>query len=223
MNNKYLDKEKTIGLIGSNHIFSNQLKSYDYKVFQYGRNTNPSIDFNSPNVNEMIMQVIHSEDIDRYIILSGHLQSKKISEQNREEIVKSIFINSVGPILFSEYLLQNRPNARLIIIGSESGFKGSYDLTYGLSKSSIRMYVKQKKVKENQQILLISPSTIEDFGMTERRQDKDRLTTYRQNHPKKRFLYSEELSTLIINLFNSTNFLTNEEINLNGGKFSLME
>ena len=223
MNNKYLDKEKTIGLIGSNHIFSNQLKSYDYKVFQYGRNTNPSIDFNSPNVNEMIMQVIHSEDIDRYIILSGHLQSKKISEQNREEIVKSIFINSVGPILFSEYLLQNRPNARLIIIGSESGFKGSYDLTYGLSKSSIRMYVKQKKVKENQQILLISPSTIEDFGMTERRQDKDRLTIYRQNHPKKRFLYSEELSTLIINLFNSTNFLTNEEINLNGGKFSLME
>ncbi len=223
MNNKSLNKVKKIGLIGSNQNFSNQLELNDYKVFQYGRNTNPSIDFNSSNIHEMIMKVINSEDIDRYIILSGFLQSKKITEQNREEINKSIFINSIGPILFSEYLLRNKPNARLIIIGSESGFKGSYDLTYGLSKSSIRMYVKQKKVKENQQILLISPSTIEDFGMTERREDKDRLSTYRQNHPKKRFLYSKELSTLIINLFNSTNFLTNEEINLNGGKFSLME
>ena len=52
----------------------------------------------------MIMNVVDSEDIDRYIILSGFLQSKKISEQNREEIIKSIFINSIGPILFSEYL-----------------------------------------------------------------------------------------------------------------------
>ena len=38
-------------------------------------------------------------------------------------------------------------------------------------------------------ILLISPSTIEDFGMTERREDKDRLSTYRQNHPKKDFVF----------------------------------
>ena len=36
----------------------------------------------------MIMNVVDSEDIDRYIILSGFLQSKKISEQI-EEIIKA--------------------------------------------------------------------------------------------------------------------------------------
>ena len=41
MNNKSLNKERKIGLIGSNQNFSNQLKLNDYKVFQYGRNTNP--------------------------------------------------------------------------------------------------------------------------------------------------------------------------------------
>ena len=59
--------------------------------------------------------------------------------------------------------------------------------------------------------------------MTTRRDDIDILKKYKENHPKKRFLNSFELSELIINLFASTNYLTNIEISLNGGKFCLME
>ena len=110
----------------------------------------------------------------------------------------------------------------LIIIGSESGYKGSFDLSYALSKSSLKLYVEQKRLEENQQILLISPSTIGDLGMTIRRKDKENLEKYKEKHPKKRFLSSKELTDLIINLFASTNYLTNIEIGLNGGKFSLM-
>ena len=213
---------KEICLIGTNNLFSSQLENRGYKVNQFGRNTKISIDFNSELVKNEIKEIIDSQNTDKFIILSGFLQSKKISEQSREEIIRSFFINSIGPTLFAEYLFDKKNNARLIIIGSESGFKGSYDLTYALGKSSLKMYVKQKKIKINQQLLLLSPSTISDFGMTFRRNDKERLESYKENHPKKRFLSSDELSELIINLFSATNYLTNEEIKLHGGKFSLM-
>ena len=215
-------KENSICIIGTNNNVSSQFRLKGYNVSQYGRNTDPEIDFNSTKTNEMIKLIVDSQIGNKYIILSGFLQSKKILNQTKDEIINSIFVNSIGPTLFSEYLLNTNPNARLIIIGSESGYKGSYDLTYALSKSSLRMYVKQKRTKPNQQLLLISPSTIIDFGMTERRLDIQKLNQYRINHPKKRFLNSIELTDLIINLFSSTNYLSNEEINLNGGKFSLM-
>ena len=59
--------------------------------------------------------------------------------------------------------------------------------------------------------------------MTTRRDDIDILKKYKENHPKKRFLNSFELSELIINLFALTNYLTIIEISLNSGKFCLME
>ena len=85
------------------------------------------------------------------------------------------------------------------------------------------MYLKQRRVGINQQLLLISLSTLEDLGITERRNDVERLDQYMKNHRKKRFINSMELTDLIVNIFKSTKYLTNEEIYLDGGKFSQME
>lgn len=221
MNNSILQNK--ICLIGTNKILSNNLIDKGFTVSQYGRNTFPKLDFYSDNLANQYKHIIDNENSKKFIIVSGFLQQKEFSDQTKDEITKSFFINSVGPLLFAEYLFKKNSEARLIIIGSESGYKGSFDLSYALSKSSLKLYVEQKRLKENQQILLISPSTIGDLGMTTRRVDKKNLEKYKEKHPKKRFLSSKELTDLIINLFASTNYLTNIEIGLNGGKFCLMD
>ncbi len=218
-----MKNQKSICLIGTNKILAEKFQENGFYVNQYGRKTTPCIDFEKGEFRTKIKEIINIQSTNKYIINSGYLQSKKILDQNNQEITKSFFINSIGPIFFAEYLFSLKPDARLIIIGSESGYKGSFDMSYALSKSSLKLYVKQKKLSVKQQLLLISPSTISDFGMTLRRDDKEILKKYKENHPKKRFLNSFELSELIINLFASTNYLTNIEISLNGGKFCLME
>ena len=218
-----MKNQKSICLIGTNKILADNFQEKGFYVNQYGRKTTPCIDFEKREFRKRIEEIINIQNTNKYIINSGFLQSKKIIDQNNQEITKSFFINSIGPILFAEYLFSHKKDARLIIIGSESGYKGSFDMSYALSKSSLKLYVEQKKLSFDQQLLLISPSTISDFGMTSRRNDKDNLKKYKESHPKKRFLYSFELSELIINLFASTNYLTNIEISLNGGKFCLME
>ena len=218
-----INKKDSLCMIGSNQLLFNLLIERGFQVSQFGHNSNPSIDFNSLTINDSIKSLIDKQRTNNFIILSGFLQSKKITDQTRDEITKSFFINSIGPILFAEYLLKINSNARLIILGSESGYKGSYDLSYALAKSSLKLYIKQKKTKENQQLILLSPSTIENFGMTNRRLDQDRLDSYKSQHPMNRFLNPNELSDLIISLLKSTTYLTNTEIEVYGGKFSLMD
>ena len=217
-----MNKEK-INIIGTNQTIKNSLEIKGYDIEQFGRFTKPSIDFTSENLKSSIKKILETTLSNKFLILSGLLQEKKISEQSKSEIINSHLINSVGPVILCESILEKISNAQIILLGSESGFKGSYDLSYALAKSSLKMYVKQRQVKVNQKLLLISPSTIDDFGMTLRRKDFERLELYRAKHPKKRFLESEELACMIDFLFKFSVYLTNTEIELNGGKFSLMK
>jgi NADP-dependent 3-hydroxy acid dehydrogenase YdfG len=72
-----------------------------------------------------------------------------------------------------ERILTLVPNARICIIGSCSGIKGSYDQLYGASKAGIHYYVKTRKVLDTQQLIAVSPCIISDSGMTRRRSDYD--------------------------------------------------
>ena len=59
--------------------------------------------------------------------------------------------------------------------------------------------------------------------MTIKRKDKKNVKKSIKNNPKKRGLYSEEISKLIYDLsFNNTKYLTNTVVHVNGGKFSRM-
>ena len=217
-----MNKEK-INIIGTNQTIKNCLETKGYEIEQFGRFTKPSIDFTSENLKTSIKKILDLEVGNKFLILSGLLQEKTILEQSKSEIINSHLINSVGPVILCESILKKISNAQIILLGSESGYKGSYDLNYALAKSSLKMYVKQRQVKVNQKLLLISPSTIDDLGMTLRRKDIKRLELYRSNHPKKRFLKSEELVDMIDFLFKFSLYLTNTEIELNGGKFALMK
>ena len=59
--------------------------------------------------------------------------------------------------------------------------------------------------------------------MTINRKDKNNVKKSINNNPKKRGLYSKEISKLIYDLsFNNSKYLSNTVIHVNGGKFSRM-
>ncbi len=210
----------SICMFGSNSLLANHLVSSGFVVHQFGRRSTPTIDFTDMQFKHNLCQIVDQHSYSLYLFCSGLLRSKPILQQTSSEISDSLLVNSIGPVIASELILETNPNARVFLIGSESSRKGSFDMTYALAKGTLRTYVLNKRLLPLQQLLLLSPSTIEDLGMTARRTDIDRLNQYKTSHPKKRFLKSQELADIILNLFNSSIYLSNTEIEVNGGKFA---
>lgn len=219
---------KNIALVGNNSKLSKCIMEQfpNESVITFGRkHSTPDIVFNAEDVSTSAIKSLFNSHYDSYIFNIGFLQAKNILDQSTDEIYSSLAINAIFIIKCCEYILKTNSQARIFIIGSESGRKGSFDTTYFLSKSMLRSYVRQRNLNSpEQQLLLISPSTIEDSRMTEERDDRERLNHYRAQHPKKRFLSSNELAGYISELIkNPSTYLCNTEIEINGGKFARMK
>lgn len=216
---------KKILVIGASSYLSQSLASKlgHCDVCFIGRKTPEKLD--ALNLSSEYIKETISCNKDVYIFNLGLIQPKTIFEQSNEEIECSMRINLLFIVKCSEYILDNNSKAKILIIGSESGKKGSYDTTYFLAKAGLRAYVKERYLSSPyQQLLLFSPSTIGDSTMTLGRHDKDRLNEYMLNHPKKRFLYNSELASIISQFINDEfSYITNTEIEINGGKFARMK
>ncbi|EJG2003337.1 SDR family oxidoreductase [Vibrio parahaemolyticus] len=196
------------------------LKADAFNVRLYRRD---EVDFSNIELSKLVKNLdLNSE---YYVFSVGVLYPKNINQQSTDEVFNSISVNLISVVRICEYILSKNKKAKIIIIGSESGKKGSFDTTYFLSKSALKKYVQERHLEhEDQQILLISPSVIEDAGMTVRRSDIDTLEKNKQLHPKKRFLTSKEISGLVRFIIESKfDYLSNCEIEVNGGKFARMK
>ena len=169
---------------------------------------------------------ILSDEIGRVLVLYawGVLYPKQLMEQSWEEISYSYFVNQVLPIALMQKLNARNVDFKFLYISSESATKGSFDDTYFTAKTAVERFIREYRLKHvDSSILAIAPSTIEDAGMTLRRLDRDRVNQYRNAHPKRRFLFSDEVSDLIyFLLFRASSYLTNEVISVDGGKFARM-
>ena len=161
---------------------------------------------------------------DKIVILHSKLSSKSHLKKSLKDITNQICINLTSIIRICEIALNTNPKARIIILGSESGLKGSYDIIYALTKSSIHKYVEERKIKyKDQQLLCLAPSTISDGKMTLKRKDKKNVKNSININPKKRGINSKEISIFIYKLlFEITDYISNTTIHIKGGKFSRM-
>ena len=161
---------------------------------------------------------------DKIVILHSKLSSKSHLKKSLKDITDQICINLTSIIRICEIALSTNPKARIIILGSESGLKGSYDIIYALTKSSIHKYVEERKIKyKDQQLLCLAPSTISDGKMTLKRKDKKNVKKSININPKKRGINSKEISIFIYKLlFEITDYVSNTTIHIIGGKFSRM-
>ena len=213
---------KNILITGGSSKIGFHLKKFiskKYKIFSPQKK-----DWNLSNLNFSKEKINLIKKCDRIYLCHSILSNKKHLLKNEKEIYDQININLLSKIKICEIALKYNKKVRIFILGSESGLKGSFDIVYGLSKSSINKYVEERKIlHKKQQLICIAPSTIIDGKMTLSRKDQKNVKKSIKDNPKKRGLYSKEISKLIFDLsFNNTDYITNTVININGGKFSRM-
>lgn len=157
-------------------------------------------------------------DAERYLICQGLLRSKRSHDQTGEEREEGYAVNCWQVTDACERIFAANPRARVCVIGSESGFSGSFDDIYADAKRLLHEYIERKKLMPEQQLICIAPSIIEDAGMTARREDTDNLQRRMALNPKRRFLQSTEVAALIHHaLYVDQGYLTGTVIRMNGG------
>ena len=159
-----------------------------------------------------------------FIFTSAILRSKKIESQSFNEISEGMWVNVLSIVILINRILLLNKFSNIVIFGSESGQKGSYDEVYFLSKAALEAFVREKKIGyKDQTINMISPSMIRDARMTASRDDTWRVDQVEKDHPKKRLLHSVEIAHAINWLFSeNANYISNSVIQMNGGKFARM-
>jgi NAD(P)-dependent dehydrogenase (short-subunit alcohol dehydrogenase family) len=176
-----------------------------------------TIDFDSKKINLI-------KKVDKILLLQSVISSIPFLKRKSSDITNQVSINLLSIIKICEVALQYNKKVRIIILGSESGIKGSFDIVYSLSKAAIHKYVEERKISHpNQQLICIAPSTIIDSHMTVKRKDKKNVQKSIINNPKKRGILSKEISNLIYTLFyEQTDYISNTVIRVDGGKFARM-
>lgn len=144
---------------------------------------------------------------DRYVLAAGVLHQRQLHHQTPRELTESIAVNMVNVVRLCEHILETNTHARICVVGSESGFSGSYDMTYALAKAGVHKYVEWRKLGEFQQLVAVAPPVIADSGMTLRRKDyPDVLDTRRTVRASdvaivvKNLLYGPPISNTVIRL-----------------------
>ncbi|MDC1177932.1 hypothetical protein OAT26_01895 [Candidatus Pelagibacter sp.] len=176
---------------------------------------------NIENIKKLKKNIINSDVL---VLLHSIIIPKSHLKKNLSEKIKQIKINLLSTLEIVEIALKYNKNAKIFILGSESGKKGSYDIIYSLTKAALHKYIEERKILfPKQQLVGIAPSTIIDGKITLKRKDKENVKKSINLNPKKRGIFSNEISKLIYSLvFFNTDYISNIVIDVNGGKFSRM-
>lgn len=138
---------------------------------------------------------LHIPPADRYILAAGLLHQKPLADQTEKEVLASLSVNFINVIRVCERVLSENLEARICVIGSESGYRWSYDDAYAGAKAAIHSYVENRRVYRKQQLVCVAPTVISDSGMTMRRKD------YPEVLERRRTVTAKQVAEIISGLF----------------------
>jgi NAD(P)-dependent dehydrogenase (short-subunit alcohol dehydrogenase family) len=154
----------------------------------------------------------------RHLFCQGMITPRPVGQQTKLEWADSMAANCLDVIRQCDLILATNPKARIVVMGSESGYSGSFDGTYAAAKAGLHKYVETKALRPDQQLVAVAPTIIEDSGMTKRRDDKVNLDNRRAQHPKRRFLAMSEVCRMIhFLLYVDDGYTTGTVIRMHGG------
>lgn len=162
------------------------------------------------------------DDGERFLFCTGLINQAPIRKQFDEQVARTFMVNAVNIIRECDRLLEVNPKARICVVGSESGFKWSFDGAYAASKAALHKYVETKRLKHpDQQLVCVAPTCIEGSGMNLQRNEdgKKALAERVKNHPKKRWLEPIEVARMVhFLLCLDEGYTTGITIRMNGGE-----
>ncbi len=157
-------------------------------------------------------------DADRYLLAAGFMSGQSPSDISRVDRMKTLAVNCLSVQTICQHVLEQNPLARICVVGSESGYSGSYDESYAEAKRAAHEFIEGFPIGSGQQLVGVAPSIIKDSGMTQRRKDLANLGNLENTHPKGRFLAAKEVARLIhFLLYQDLGYITGTVVRINGG------
>lgn len=161
-------------------------------------------------------------DGERYLFTQGLIHQARVLDQTQDDIRETWAVNVASVITDCERLLENNPKARICVMGSESGFKGSFDMAYAAAKAGLHKYIETRRIGyPGQQLVCVAPTCIYPSGMNGRRNaDGVRALAERaKTHPKGRWLKPTEVARMVrFLLCEDEGYTTNVVIRMSGGE-----
>jgi NAD(P)-dependent dehydrogenase (short-subunit alcohol dehydrogenase family) len=158
-------------------------------------------------------------DCDRYLICSGVLHGEPVAVMDEAALDETFKVNFSDVVKFCDVLFEVNAYAKVCVIGSESAVKGSFDMAYAGAKAALHLYVESKRLRtEHQHLVCVSPTIIEDSGMTTRRHDLSDVLLRGEKRRMKRWLQAEEVARVAHFALNER-ALSNTVIHITGGNW----
>ena len=163
-----------------------------------------------------------SEKIDAFVNFAAILPGLSLFEQSYEGL-KTIFdVNVISPMLIINKIenLLNKDGC-IILLGSISGHKGSFDDSYAATKGAIHSLVKSLALKfsPNIRVIGIAPGMTNNTKMTNNLVEGQYSKTL-SKIPLEHAGEPEDIAELILFLINKhANFITGSIIDVNGGQY----
>lgn len=177
-----------------------------------------------PPPGEKVVAIVRGErpplQADRYLFAQGVIYGKAAWDMTLAEHMDTMVVNYRSIAESVELILEENERARICVIGSESGFLGSFDKAYADSKNLLHRFVETTRLRSPaQQLVAISPGVIGDAGMTTRRTDTDRLASRELAHPKRRFVTAREVARLAyFLLYQDEGYISGTVVRMHGGE-----
>lgn len=135
------------------------------------------------------------EMLPRYLICTGYLAGETLNDLTDEQAAQTWGLNFLLITQFLDRLFKINSIARVVVIGSESAFKGSHDMAYACSKAALHSYVENKQLPcPDQMLVALAPHIIIDSGMTARRDDFNELAERGRQNRTRRWLSAAEVA-----------------------------
>jgi NAD(P)-dependent dehydrogenase (short-subunit alcohol dehydrogenase family) len=156
----------------------------------------------------------------RYLICTGFLAGQDLENIGDAAARMTWEANFLRIGQLCDEIISRNADARICIIGSESGYRGSFDMAYAGAKAAIHLYIETAKLKfPRQQIVGIAPGIILDSGMTQRRDDKSNLMDRAFFRRRGEWINAIDVARLAhFLLYVDSGNITNTVIRINGGE-----
>jgi NAD(P)-dependent dehydrogenase (short-subunit alcohol dehydrogenase family) len=160
--------------------------------------------------------------IDIFVNFAAILPGLSLFEQSYEGLKNIFNVNTISPMLIVKRIQhQFKKNGCIILLGSISAQKGSFDDPYSASKGAIHSLVKSLSLKfsPNIRVVGVAPGITNDTKMT-----RDLIEGLYEKNIKKVPLgkagEAEDIAKLILFLMgNNASFITGCIIDVNGGQY----
>jgi 3-oxoacyl-[acyl-carrier protein] reductase len=217
---------------GMGLVFVKLLQEKEYNIFPIVRNKNTlknifiedniiECDFSKPEAIEKAFHGLNTR-IDAFVNFAGILPGKSIFEQSNSGIQELFNVNIISPMLIIKSIKDKlNKDAVIILLGSISGQKGSFDDPYSASKGAVQSLVKSLSLKfaPDVRVVGVAPGIIDNTRMTDDLIDG----LYERNIqkvPLKCAGQPEDIGELILFLISKhAKFITGSMIDVNGGQY----